>query len=139
MCGLADHLDQIEKYPVGTKVHLLEYGEATVTGHCDDGRAVFDVGEAGHTFHYVDSWVASVELPPVDVKDARIAELEAEVAQLKAGTWQPIHRTKVQCTEFSTGGANQIHDYLVVWSDELNEGTVHLPDDVRLCRKVTTE
>jgi hypothetical protein len=54
----------------------------------------------------------------------------------KKGVWIPINNVKVQCTEFPTGGANQHGDYLVVWSDELNEGTVHLPDDVRLCRLV---
>jgi hypothetical protein len=78
-------------------------------------------------------------LAAIAERDAEIERLRAENDALKVGTWQPINNSKVQCTQFETGGANQHHDYLVVWCDELNEGTVHLPDDVRLCRLMPKE
>lgn len=83
-CGAESHMDQIEKYPVGAKVFISLLGSAIVREHCDDGRASFllDNGEV-HTFHGADSWVISAELPPVDARDAKIAELEAEIARTK--------------------------------------------------------
>lgn len=59
-CGAVDHMDQVEKYPVGTKVMLRDYGIAEVEHHCDDGRAIFNVGSVGHTFHAADTWVIEV-------------------------------------------------------------------------------
>lgn len=54
----------------------------------------------------------------------------------QAGTWQPINNSKVRCTQFDHSGANQHGDWLTVWYGE-EEASIHLPDDVRLCRKVT--
>lgn len=135
-CGAPNHMSQIEQYPVGTKVILNQFGEAVVTHHCDDGRAVFETSTGGHTFHFPVGWIKKTIAPEVD----ELAQANATIERLRAAlaqTWQPINNSKVPCTQFATGGANQHGDYLVVWSDELNEGTVHLPDDVRLCRKVT--
>lgn len=70
---------------------------------------------------------------------AAIGERDAEIERLRAAlaqVWQPINNSKVPCTQFDYSGANQHGDYLVVWNIE-EEVTVHLPDDVRLCRKVT--
>lgn len=96
-CGRDSHMDQLTNYPVGTRVILLQYGEAVVREHCDDGRAAFLLsnGEV-RTFHGVDSWVASVELPPVTEVEypmlaevivnqgERIKRMEAEIERLRA-------------------------------------------------------
>lgn len=92
-CGMDSHLDQMEKYPVGTKVKLKEecntgtYGLysdcGVVTDHCDDGRACIDVIGCIHTFHHLDSYVESFTLPPsavVNRKEVTIEELRQEIA-----------------------------------------------------------
>lgn len=65
-CGAVDHMDQVDFYPVGTKVLLSKYGNAIVTGHCQDGRAVFEGSNAGYTFHNTNGWVLSVKYPQED-------------------------------------------------------------------------
>ena len=80
-CGAPSHMNQIEHYPVGTKVILHQFGEAVVTHHCDDGRAVFETADAGHTFHYPFSWIQKTIAPPAEVT---IAELNATIERLRS-------------------------------------------------------
>lgn len=174
-CGRDSHTDQITKYPVGTRVILLQYGEAIVREHCDDGRAAFLLsnGEV-RTFHAIDSWVASVELPPVvEVEYPMLAEvivnqgerikrMEATIERLRAELESEQARTIcAMCGEELTRMATN-HGGLVTWQPmddcviaddrvaltiygRLLQGMVDgdavfivtMPDDVRLCRKVT--
>ena len=61
-CGATSHFDQITKYPIGTRLTLFEQkSPGAVIGCCDDGRAIIDVDGVIHTFHYLDSFVSSVD------------------------------------------------------------------------------
>jgi len=73
-CGLNDHKDQIEKYPVGTKIIFSDEVFGEVASHCDDGRAVVKIGPNTYTFHHLDSYAKHVELPP----EIELAKLKAE-------------------------------------------------------------
>ncbi len=81
-CGAESHMDQVEKYPVGAKVILHQYGDAVVAGHCDDGRARFITANGGvQTFHYPFSWIQKTIAPPVEVT---IEKLESEIERLRS-------------------------------------------------------
>lgn len=83
-CGLADHKDQIEKFPLHSTVKFYFVSTAsnltgrtgTVMGHCEDGRAVIVVDGLAytHTFHY----------PPCTVVGAPVADVAALQAQMVA-------------------------------------------------------
>ena len=79
-CGAPNHMSQIEQYPVGTKVILNQFGEAVVTHHCDDGRAVFETSTGGHTFHFPVGWIKKTIAPEVD----ELAQANAEIERLRS-------------------------------------------------------
>ncbi len=67
-CG-QDHSNQISMYPKDTRIFTLgsllipnvgtipDGSIGIVQGHCDDGRAIFEIQGTVHTFHYPDGYV----------------------------------------------------------------------------------
>lgn len=80
-CGASGHQNQVQDYPVGSRVELTtdiacHVGTipagilGKVTAHCDDGRAwvFFDNHAAGHTFHGPETCLRVVSQAPLPDK-----------------------------------------------------------------------
>lgn len=74
-------------YKHGDKVYgkLAKGAEGIVTGHTDDGRAMFDFYGSVHTFNETDGVIELTAVPnplaQIKWRDARIAELETQLQQ----------------------------------------------------------
>lgn len=85
-CGAESHMDQVAKYPVGTKLELAIYGISEVEYHCDDGRAAINVDGTIHTFHNLDSWLIEILNSPAYLwTDERIEQFAHKQAFIYNG------------------------------------------------------
>jgi hypothetical protein len=143
LCCGHGHRDQIEKYPVGTKVRVVTEMTGAkigaigkVTGHCDDGRAwiSFDGHDHGnHTFHQPGDFLVIDSLPAVPLRHEHNEDCEqwCDVRQPPAATSPEGERVDAcwrTCTTDAPCTHHQAYTALVDALRELLSASIEIRD-----------